>query len=500
MKISFDKKSPKSDVIVAFATDGGKLLEPGKWVDEKTGGALKRAIKAEKFEGKKAQTLVIAGPQGLDATHVVIVGLGKTEDLKEQDFEKLGSTIIPVLNAKKAESAEMCFCTDGIKLKGIDWKHAAARMAQGALLSSYRFDRYLTKEPKEKKPTLKTLSFTVNDPSKVKKIFEDAQTTAEAVYLTRDLVSEAPNVLYPASFADIIRKELTPLGIKVRVLGMKEIQKLGMGALEAVGQGSAREPKLVAMEYTGGSKKQKNVCFVGKGVTFDTGGISLKPGPGMEDMKWDMAGAAVVTGLMKSLASRKAKVNAVGIVALAENMPSGNAARPGDIVSSMSGQTVEILNTDAEGRLILCDALWYAQEEYKPTHIVDLATLTGAVIIALGHEYAAVFSNDNDLAKNLIAAGKDVGEELWRLPLNDAWDKAIDSPAADMKNISGGRDAGSAIGAHFLKRFIQKDVKWAHLDIAGVAWSPKDRTSVPKGASAFGLRLLDRFVAENFEK
>jgi len=500
MKISFDKKSTKSDAFIAFATEGGKLLEPGKWADEKSGGALKRAIKADKFEGKKAQTLVIAGPQGLDFGHVVIVGLGKTEDLKEQDFEKLGSGLISVLNAKKAESAEMCFCTEGLKVKGIDLKNAAARMAQGALLSSYRFDRYLTKEPKDKKPTLKSLSFTVDDPSKVKKIFEDAQSVSEAVYLTRDLVSEAPNVLYPASFAEIIRKELTPLGIKVRVLGMKEIQKLGMGALEAVGQGSAREPKLVAMEYMGGNKKQKNVCFVGKGVTFDTGGISLKPNPGMEDMKWDMAGAAVVTGLMKSLATRKAKVNAVGIVALAENMPSGNAARPGDIVSSMSGQTVEILNTDAEGRLILCDALWYAQEEYKPTHIVDLATLTGAVIIALGHEYAAVFSNDNDLARNLIAAGKDVGEELWRLPLNDAWDKAIDSPAADMKNISGGRDAGSAIGAHFLKRFIQKDVKWAHLDIAGVAWSPKDRTSVPKGASAFGLRLLDRFVAENFEK
>lgn len=499
MKISFDSKAPKSDAFVAFATEGGKLLEGGKWADKKTNGALKRAMEAEHFEGKKAQTLVVAGPEGLPHRHLVVVGLGKAEELKETDFEKIGGTVVSLLNARKAASAELAFSSEGLALKHLDANEAASSMAAGAVLSSYRFDKYLTKEPKDKKPTVKSLSFTVDHPQKAKKLFDEADTLIDGVYLTRDLVSETPNVLYPASFADIIKSELVPLGVKVKTLGMKEIQKLGMGALEAVGQGSAREPKLVSMEYYGGSKKDKTICFVGKGVTFDTGGISLKPGAGMEDMKWDMAGAAAVTGLMYALAARGAKVNVVGVVALAENMPSGNACRPSDIVTSMSGQTIEILNTDAEGRLILCDALWYAQEEFKPTHIVDLATLTGAVIIALGHEYAGLFSNDDGLAQQLTLAGQSVGEELWRLPLNDAWDKAIDSPAADIKNISGGRDAGSAIGAHFLKRFIQPGVKWAHLDIAGVAWNTKDRTAAPKGASAFGVRLLDRFVAENFE-
>jgi leucyl aminopeptidase len=500
MKISFDKESPKTDAFVAFATEGGALLGAGKWADKKTAGALRRAIAAEKFEGKKAQTLVLPGPAGLPHNHVVIVGLGKPGDLKEQDFEKVGGALVSVLNARKASSAEVSFSAKELKLKNADPRHAAARMAAGAFLNAYRFDKYLTKEPKDKKPTLKSLAFTVDDPKMVKDIFVEEQKVAEAVYLVRDLVSEAPNVLYPESFANIIKKQFSGLDVEVKVLGMKEMQALGMGALIAVGQGSARPPRLVSIEYRGAGKKDPVVAFVGKGVTFDTGGISLKPGPGMEDMKWDMAGAGAVTGLMRALVSRKAKVNAVGIVALAENMPSGTASRPSDIVSTMSGQTVEILNTDAEGRLILCDALWYAQEKFRPSHIIDLATLTGAVIIALGHEYGGLFSNDTDLSRDLIRAGKEVGEELWRLPLNDAWDKAIDSPAADIKNISGGRDAGSAIGAHFLKRFIQKDVKWAHLDIAGMAWAGKERMSVPKGATAFGVRLLDRYVADAWEK
>lgn len=499
LKISFDKKSPKADAYVVFATEGGVLLEPGKAVDQKTKGALRRAMTADKFQAKKGQTFVLAGAEGAHH-HVVVVGLGKTADLKPLDFEKLGTATVAVLNARKAASAEVAFCTEGLTLKGFDADHAVVRMATAAMLSSYRFDKYLTKEPKDKKPTLKTVHFTVDNPAAARKLFADQQKIGEAVFLTRDLVSEAPNVLYPGSFADIIRKELAPLGIKVTVLGAKEITKLGMGALMAVGQGSAREPKLVTMEYHGGGKNDKTVAFVGKGVTFDTGGISLKPGPGMEDMKWDMAGAGVVTGLMKALAMRGANINAVGVVALAENMPSGTASRPGDIVTTMSGQTVEILNTDAEGRLILCDALWYTQEKFKPSHIVDLATLTGAIIIALGHEYAGCFSNDDDLAKHLLHAGKEMGEDLWHMPLHDAWDKAIDCPAADMKNISGGRDAGSAIGAHFLKRFIKDGVKWAHLDIAGVAWSSKDRPAVPKGASAFGVRLLDKYVADYCEK
>jgi leucyl aminopeptidase len=277
------------------------------------------------------------------------------------------------------------------------------------------------------------------------------------------------------------------------------MRELGMGALLGVAQGSARPPRAVVMEYRGGVAGTAPVAFIGKGVTFDTGGISIKPAAGMGDMKWDMAGAGVVIGLMRALAGRKAKVNAVGLVGLVENMPSGTAQRPGDIVRSMSGQTIEVLNTDAEGRLVLADVLWYCQDRFKPRLMIDLATLTGAVIVALGSDHAGLFANNEELADRLLAAGNTVGEKLWRLPLSESFDRAIDSDAADVKNIAGDRGAGSSIGAQFLKRFVN-DVSWAHLDIAGVAWSKKDSATVPKGATAFGLRLLDRFVADHYEK
>jgi leucyl aminopeptidase len=292
---------------------------------------------------------------------------------------------------------------------------------------------------------------------------------------------------------------LADLGVSVEILDEDRIGELGMGALLGVAQGSVRAPRVVVMEYRGGAAGTAPVAFIGKGVTFDTGGISIKPAAGMGDMKWDMAGAGVVIGLMRALAGRKAKVNAVGIVGLVENMPSGTAQRPGDIVRSMSGQTIEVLNTDAEGRLVLADVLWYCQERFKPQLMVDLATLTGAVIVALGSEHAGLFANNEELAERLIAAGNAVGEKLWRLPLSESFDRAIDSDAADVKNIAGDRGAGSSIGAQFLKRFVN-DVPWAHLDIAGVAWSKKDAPTVPKGATAFGLRLLDRFVADHYEK
>ena len=272
-----------------------------------------------------------------------------------------------------------------------------------------------------------------------------------------------------------------------------------MGALLGVAQGSVRPPRLVVMEHRGGPADAAPLAFVGKGVTFDTGGISIKPAAGMGDMKWDMAGAGAVIGLMRLLGARKAGVNAVGIVGLVENMPSGSAQRPGDIVRSMSGQTIEVLNTDAEGRLVLADALWYCQDRFKPQLMIDLATLTGAIIVALGGEYAGLFANHDELAERLIASGNAVGEKLWRMPLGDGYDRAIDSDAADVKNIAGDRGAGSTIGAQFIKRFVN-DVPWAHLDIAGVAWSKKDSPTVPKGATAFGVRLLDRFVAQYYEK
>jgi leucyl aminopeptidase len=497
IKISFEKKSGlKPSAYVVFAFEGGKLTAPAQALDKKTKGAIKRAVQATGFEGKRGKLLTISGPDGVSAAHIVVAGLGKLADLKARDFEKIGSSLTAELNKHRAISAEVVF---GEAIKNVPEDLAASHLAEGLLLNSYRFDKYLTKEPKEKKPTLKSVEIVVAAAAEARKDFDTRRKVADAVFWARDLVSEVPNVLYPESYAAMIKRELSPLGIEVKILGRKEMQKLGMGALVSVGLGSAREERLVSMHWRGGAKSQKNVAFVGKGVTFDSGGISLKPGAGMEDMKWDMAGSAAVVGLMKALASRKAKANVVGVVALAENMPSGTASRPSDIVTTMSGQTVEILNTDAEGRLILCDALWYTQEKFKPTHVVDLATLTGAVIIALGHEYGAVFSNDDKLPQHLISAGKEVGEELWHMPLNDAWDKAIDSPAADIKNISGGRDAGSAIGAHFLKRFIQKDVAWAHLDIAGMAWANKDRPSVPKGAVGYGVRLLDRYVREYCE-
>jgi len=317
------------------------------------------------------------------------------------------------------------------------------------------------------------------------------------VFFTRDLVSEPANVLYPESFMKEV-SALEKLGVEIDVLDEKEMKKLGMGALLGVAMGSAQKPYMVVMRWNGGKKKDAPVAFVGKGVTFDTGGISIKPAAGMEDMKFDMGGAGVVSGLMKALAGRKAKCNVVGVIGLVENMPSSTAQRPGDVVTSMSGQTIEVINTDAEGRLVLCDALTYVQEKHDPRLIVDLATLTGAVIIALGHENAGLFSNNDDLSQQITTAGLSVDETVWRLPLGAGYDKQIKSDIADMKNV-GGRAAGSITAAQFLKRFITKDRPWAHLDIAATAWSTSDKEVTPKGATGFGVRLLDRFVADNYE-
>jgi leucyl aminopeptidase len=320
------------------------------------------------------------------------------------------------------------------------------------------------------------------------------------VFLTRDLVSEPPNVLYPAEMATRCRA-LEKLGVTVEILTPAELETLGFGALLGVAQGSAREARVVVMQWNGGTEGTAPVAFIGKGVTFDTGGISIKPAGGMEDMKFDMAGAGTVIGLMSALAGRKARVNAVGLVGLVENMPSSTAQRPGDVVTTHSGQTVEVINTDAEGRLVLADVLWYAQHRFKPRFMVDLATLTGAIIVALGHEHAGLFSNDDALATQLANAGTATGEKLWRMPLGDAYDKQIKSDIADMKNV-GGRPGGSITAAQFIQRFIdtkEGPMAWAHLDIAGTAWATKDTPTTPKGATAFGVRLLDRLVADHYE-
>ncbi|MGH7041230.1 MAG: leucyl aminopeptidase, partial [Acetobacteraceae bacterium] len=365
-----------------------------------------------------------------------------------------------------------------------------------AALRAYRFDRYRTKEKADEKPRLARLSLLTAERAQAEAVWATQRGVAHGVFLARDLVSEPANVLNPAEYAERLLK-LRELGLEVEVLGPQEMRRLGFGCLLGVSQGSVNEPRMVVMRWNGGAAGAKPVAFVGKGVTFDTGGISIKGAGGMEDMKWDMAGAGTVTGLMAGLAGRRAKVNAVGLIGLVENMPSGTAQRPGDVVRSCSGQTIEVINTDAEGRLVLADVLWYCQKTFDPVFMVDLATLTGAIIVALGHEYAGMFANDDELALRLEAAGKAVGEGVWRMPLGEAYDEQIKSAIADMKNV-GGRPGGSITAAQFLQRFVNQK-PWVHLDIAGMAWSSKDAACTPKGATAFGVRLLDRLVAEHYE-
>ena len=426
--------------------------------------------------------------RGVAASRVVLVGLGKAGDFDARAAQSVGGTIVSTL--EKSGDSAATIAVDAADEAPIPPAATAANVGFGALLRGYRFDKYRTKEKPDDKPSLNRITVATPAHARARSEFRPLAEVAEGVFLTRDLVSEPANVIFPASLAERARS-LTELGIAVEVLDEKRMAKLGMGALLGVAQGSANAPRLVTMRWNGAprAKDKRPVAFVGKGVTFDTGGISIKPSGGMEDMKWDMGGAGVVIGLMRALAGRKARVNAVGMIGLVENMPSATAQRPGDVVTSMSGQTVEVINTDAEGRLVLCDAFWYCQEKYRPRAIVDLATLTGAIIISLGHENAGLFANDDTLADRLIAAGGAVGEPVWRMPLGDAYDRQIDSDIADMKNV-GGRDAGSITAAQFLQRFIKEGTPWAHLDIAGVTWSKKSSATVPKGGTGFGVRLL----------
>jgi leucyl aminopeptidase len=409
----------------------------------------------------------------------------------------MGSVALGALSGKDPQAVLLL---DEHKGFAADAADAAAHLAFGARLASYRFDKYRTKLKPDQKPALKTLAVAVNEPAKARQAYEPLAALADGIFFTRDLVTEPPNVIYPESLAQHCNS-LKKLGVKVEILDEKQIKKLGMGALLGVGQGSDAPPRLVTMHWQGNpsAKGKHPVALVGKGVTFDTGGYSLKPPSGMERMKYDMAGAGAVIGTMMALAGRKAKANVVGIVGLAENMVSGNAQRPSDVVTTMSGQTVEVLNTDAEGRLVLADALWYVQEKFHPRCIVDLATLTGAIVVALGHEYAGLFSNDDELSEQLTKAGDDVNEKLWRFPMGEVYDKDIDSPIADMKNIGSAGEAGSITAAQFLQRFIKKGTPWAHLDIAGMAWENKGKPLTPKGAAGFAVRLLERFIRENYE-
>lgn len=487
---------PKKGAVAVGVLKGKHLTASGERLDRDSQGALKRALRASRFDGEAGGVLEILAPPHVSVSRILLVGLGEAAKLDELGYERFGAKAL----AKLAPSGEtaLSLMIDAIKGVKVQAAAAAARAAFGARLAGYRFDKYRTKQKPEEKPALERLAVCVKGAAAARKNFEPLAKVAAAIYFTRDIVTEPANVIYPASLARECKK-LSKLGVKVEVLGRDAMAKLGMGALLGVAQGSAHEAQLVIMQWLGGRKADAPLAFIGKGVCFDSGGLSLKTASGMEQMKWDMGGAAAVIGALMALAGRKAKVNVVGVVGLVENMPSGTAQRPGDVVKTMSGQTVEVLNTDAEGRLVLADALWYTQHRFKPKFMIDLATLTGAIITALGHERAGLFANNDVLAERLTKAGEMENELLWRLPLAEAYDKTIDSDIADIKNIAGpAAGAGSITAAQFLQRFVNK-TPWAHLDIAGTAWSAKDRPTVPKGATAFGVRLLNRLARQYYE-
>ena len=497
--VSFAKmKVPMRGVAVLLAEEGGKLGPITKALDKKSGGVITRAMKIACFKGKKARTLDIMVPQGLALDRLVIVGVGKLKDYSETDWLNLGGVICAKVTGREGEGAQLL--VEGASARAKSAADDAANLALGAWLRGYKFDKYKTNTKSDEEDdatgTLKKLTIFCDGAAAARAAFKSRKAVGEGVCLARDLVNEPANILGPAEFAKrliLLRK----LGVKVEILNPKALQDLGMGALLSVGLGSARPSQVVVMQWRG-KGRAKPVAFVGKGVCFDTGGISIKPAAGMGDMKGDMAGAACVAGLMHALAARKAKVNAVGIVGLVENMPDGNATRPGDVVTAMSGKTIEILNTDAEGRMVLADTLWYAQQRFKPQALINLATLTGAIVVALGKEYAGLFSNNDELSERLSSAGQATGEKIWRLPLGPNYDKLIDSKVADMKNI-GGRFGGSITAAQFLHRFVEAETPWAHIDVAGTAMdAPKSEINQSWG-SGFGVRLLDRLIANAYE-
>ncbi len=494
MKIRFSKSTqPKSGIAVVFAAEGMKLEGAAEALNKALDGKILKAAKAARFEAKRDQVLDILEP-GNGLVRLLVVGLGKTDKLTAREIELLGGVVAGSLQSAKAETAVIM--APALAHKDMNDAQVAALLASGASLRIYSFDLYKTKKP-DPVTKLQSLNVFCTKPDQAQAAFEPLQAISEGVHFARDLVNEPANILFPTEFAKRA-KTLAKYGVKLEVLGAAQMKKLGMGALLGVSQGSPFEPQLVVMRWEGGKAGDAPVAFIGKGVTFDTGGVSIKPAAGMEDMKGDMGGAACVTGLMLALAKRKAKCNVIGAIGLVENAIDGAAQRPGDVVKSMSGQTIAVLNTDAEGRLILADVLWYVQDKYKPKFMINLATLTGAIIVALGKEHAGLFSNNDELSKRLEQAGTETGEKLWRMPLTPDYDKMIDSDIADMKNI-GGRYAGSITAAQFIQRFVNK-VPWAHLDIAGTAFDSVKSPINQSWASGWGVRLLNRLVADHYEK
>ncbi len=477
---------PESGTVVVAVGVPAKLGSAAATLDQTSGGTLSKALEAA-GPLKQGKVVDLVLPRGLPHARLILLGVGKPEGLERLDREELGAGLarkLQGLGVKEAVLAEL----GGLEL-GAAPAEAAADIARGAALATYSFRQYQRPEPEEETRFEQlTLQLAEAPDDAYLGAIENA---VAAVERARDLVTEPANMLYPESFAKRCL-ELEKLGCEVRIMSPAELERLGMRAILAVGQGSVRPPYVVVMRWRG-SEDEKPIALVGKGVCFDTGGISLKPAAGMEEMKWDMGGAAAVVGAMHSLAGRKARAHVVGVIGLVENMPSGNAMRPGDVITAMSGKTIEVVNTDAEGRLVLADLLHYTKEELKPRAMIDLATLTGAVVVALGHENGGMFATDEELASKLLEAAKSVGEGLWRLPLGKAYSKHIKSQIADIKNVGRGREAGASAGAVFVQEFVG-DVPWAHLDIAGVTWSSRDLPLAPKGATGFGVRLLDEVV------
>ncbi len=495
-----DQKMPQTGTLVLFAAGKKRTSASFKKLDKLCGGQVGRAMAVSSFEGGKSENIEILSPANTDLTRIIVVGLGDDANEVSRDWMNLGGRISGLV--KDDPSGRVNILADNIGKDHIFSPIAVASIATGFLMKRYEFKKYKSKDKdksksKNKKGAIRTLAMACKSHEEAHRAFVELDALRSGVFMARDLVNEPGNILGPVEFALRVR-ELEGLGIEVTILDEAEMAAKGMNALLAVGQGSERESRLAIMRWNGADNaKEKPLAIVGKGVSFDSGGISIKPSAGMEDMKGDMGGAACVTGLMKALAMRKAKANIVGVIGLSENMPDGKAQRPGDIVTSMSGQTIEVINTDAEGRLVLADALTYAIDTYKPRLVIDLATLTGAILVALGKEYAGLFSNNDRLANRLLKAGDKTGEKLWRMPLGKKYDKLIDSRIADMKN-TGGRLAGSTTAAQFLQRYVG-DVAWAHLDIAGTAMgSPKSDINTSWG-SGFGVQLLNEFIAENYE-
>jgi leucyl aminopeptidase len=480
-------------VLIVFCDDGLKVGAAARAVLDPAGDLVKRAAEAEGFKAKHGSTLEIVAPAGLAVPRLVVIGVGKVKDLKAESWVKLGGVAMGKIPSAATDATIIADLPGGAPKP-----ERIADMAMGIRLRAYSFDRYKTKrKDDDQAPAQLKIGIAVSGVGGVQKAFASRDAIASGVLLARDLVNEPPNVLFPEEFARRTNG-LKKFGVAVEILDVPAMKKLGMNALLGVGQGSEHASRMVVMRWNGGKKGVPPVAFIGKGVSFDTGGISIKPASGMEDMKGDMAGAACVVGLMQALAQRKAKVNAVGAIGLVENMPDGKAQRPGDIVTTMSGQTIEIINTDAEGRLVLADVLHYVNKRFKPKFMVNLATLTGAIIVALGHEYAGMFSNDDTLSERLTKAGQVTGERVWRMPLGPEYDKKIDSKFADMKN-TGGRDGGAITAAQLLARFVEK-TPWAHLDIAGTGFASPQSDINKSWGSGYGVRLLDRLVADHYEK